>query len=105
MVSFESVAGLPREFLHQPAVAIPCRLYGAMPLYDDGSAIWTMDDRVHEEFQRLTTNLIECTIVDLKENLFYDIAIHLPSKFIHYLTDSLIVSLGEKKRSEENISI
>ena len=83
LVSLQNIRALPNEFRHQPAIAIPCRLSFVLPLYDKELSIWKVDDPIHEEFYRLITNLVTCTVTDFEEKLFYNVSIDHPSRWKH----------------------
>ncbi|CAF2101598.1 unnamed protein product [Rotaria magnacalcarata] len=70
---------LPDEFLNEPALAVPCRLYSIGPINGNEQPIWKPDDKVHDEFQRLMVNYITCQVVRLhQDQVYYDVEIIVP---------------------------
>lgn len=79
-VPMHNIRSLPREFFSQPAVAIPCRLFDAHPVYANEPSVWKLDDAVHDEFHQVITNTVNCQVCDFRENLYYDVSIEISSK-------------------------
>ncbi|CAF4415925.1 unnamed protein product [Rotaria socialis] len=72
---------LPDEFLNEPALAIPCRLYNIGPINGNEQPIWKPDDKVHDEFQKLMVNYITCQVVrPQQDQVYYDVEIIVPGK-------------------------
>ena len=76
----ENVHSLPRAFLAQPAMAIPCRLHNIHPLPSPGPPEWKLNDPVHSEFSQLMANTAACQVVKYVDKTCYEVQIELSSK-------------------------
>ena len=43
-------------------------------------SIWTSDDPVHDEINRLMTNNVTCKVCAKQDQICYDVEIEIPSK-------------------------
>lgn len=65
------------EFIRQPAFAIPCRLFGIVPL---NSTDWKLNDPVHNHFNQLFSDHANCQVCHVRKEICYDVNIEIPSK-------------------------
>ncbi|CAF3635376.1 unnamed protein product [Rotaria sp. Silwood1] len=79
-ISGNKFSQLPDEFLDEPALAIPCRLYNVCPINGNEQPIWKSDDKVYDELQRLMVNYISCTVRPKQDQGYYDVEIMIPGK-------------------------
>lgn len=61
-------------------MAIPCRLLNVFPIDSKDPSKWQSVDPVHDEFNRLMTNVVSCKANRKHDQIIYDIEIDIPSK-------------------------
>lgn len=76
-ISLGNIRPLPTEFVRQAAFAIPCRLFGIVPL---NSTEWKLDDPVHNQFSQLLSGNAYCQVCHVRDEICYDVDIEIPSK-------------------------
>jgi hypothetical protein len=80
-IPINDIRPLPNEFLCEPALAIPCRLYNICPMNGNEQSMWKSNDEVHDEFKKLMANNATCTVVRSKpDETSYAIEINIHRK-------------------------
>jgi hypothetical protein len=69
---------MPQQYISQPAIAIPCRLFNLYPLDDNSSSTYKWISEIHSLFVQFVMRNVDCQACDVLENGCYDIKIDIP---------------------------